>query len=357
MWTQMESLGFDSWFANHFEQNNSNGFDAARVTAVNKNNYLVSNGLNEIKGELTGKFLFDADSQIDFPTTGDWVYVQYFDDNTFAVIHDIFPRKTLLKRKSSGKKIDYQLIAANIDTAFIVQSLDDNFNLRRLERYLAMITESRITPVILLSKMDLMNSEDLNIRVDGVKNLMPEISLIPFSNENELGLIEIKNLLKPAKTYCLLGSSGVGKTTLLNKFLGEDILETKEVREKDSRGKHTTTRRQLLQIENGALIIDTPGMRELGNFDIDSGLNETFDEIASLAYNCKFNDCTHTNEKGCAILDALENGSITKERLANYIKMKKESEHYNRSYHQKRKHDKDLGKLYKSILSENRKYK
>ncbi len=353
----MESLGFDSWFANHFEQNNSNGFDAARVTAVNKNNYLVSNGLNEIKGELTGKFLFDADSQIDFPTTGDWVYVQYFDDNTFAVIHDIFPRKTLLKRKSSGKKIDYQLIAANIDTAFIVQSLDDNFNLRRLERYLAMITESRITPVILLSKMDLMNSEDLNIRVDGVKNLMPEISLIPFSNENELGLIEIKNLLKPAKTYCLLGSSGVGKTTLLNKFLGEDILETKEVREKDSRGKHTTTRRQLLQIENGALIIDTPGMRELGNFDIDSGLNETFDEIASLAYNCKFNDCTHTNEKGCAILDALENGSITKERLANYIKMKKESEHYNRSYHQKRKHDKDLGKLYKSILSENRKYK
>jgi ribosome biogenesis GTPase len=353
----MESLGFENWFADHFEQNNSNGFDAARITAVNKNNYLVSNGLSEIKGELTGKFLFDADSQIDFPTTGDWVYVQYFDDNTFAVIHDILPRKTLLKRKASGKKIDFQLIAANIDTAFIIQSLDNNFNLRRLERYIAMINESKITPVILLSKTDLMNQDEIKSKVEEINKLMPEIDIIPFSNENEFGLIEIQYLLQPAKTYCLLGSSGVGKTTLLNKLLNENILETKEVREKDSKGKHTTTRRQLLKLKNDALIIDTPGMRELGNFDIESGLNETFDEIASLANECKFNDCTHTNEKGCAILEALDSGSITEDRLANYIKMKKESEHYNRSYHQKRKHDKELGKLYKSILIENRKYK
>jgi ribosome biogenesis GTPase len=357
MRTQRESLGFDSWFADHFEQNNSNGFDAARVTAVNKNNYIVSNGISEIKGELTGKFLFDADSQLDFPTTGDWVYVQYFDDNTFAVIHDILPRKTLLKRKSSGKKIDFQLIAANIDIAFIVQSLDDNFNLRRLERYIAMITESKITPIILLSKMDLINSVEIKSKVEEINKLMPEIDIIPFSNENEFGLNEIRNILQPAKTYCLLGSSGVGKTTLLNKLLGENILETKEVREKDSKGKHTTTRRQLLKLKNGALIIDTPGMRELGNFDIENGLNAAFDEIASLAEDCKFNDCTHTNEKGCAILEALANGTITEERLSNFIKMKKESEHYNRSYHQKRKHDKELGKLYKSILNENRKYK
>ncbi len=353
----MESLGFDSWFANHFEQNNSNGFDAARVTAVNKNNYIVSNGISEIKGELTGKFLFEADSQMDFPTTGDWVYVQYFDDDSFAVIHNIIPRKTLLKRKSSGKKIDFQLIAANIDTAFIVQSFDDNFNLRKLERYIAMITESKITPVILLSKTDLLNQDEIKSKVEEINKLMPKIHLIPFSNENEFGLNEIKYLMQPAKTYCLLGSSGVGKTTLLNKLLGENILETKEVREKDSRGKHTTTRRHLLKLENGALIIDTPGMRELGNFDIDSGLNETFDEIASLANECKFNDCTHRNEKGCAILEALEKGIISLERFENYIKLKKESDHYERSYYERRKKDKELGKLYKSVLNHHRKTK
>ncbi|MBL1215538.1 MAG: ribosome small subunit-dependent GTPase A [Ignavibacteriae bacterium] len=357
MRTQMESLGFDSWFANYFEQNNSNGFNAARVTAVNKNNYIVSNGISEIKGELTGKFLFDADSQIDFPTTGDWVYVQYFDDDSFAVIHDILPRKSLLKRKSSGKKIDFQLIAANIDTAFIVQSLDNNFNIRRLERYIAMITESNIEPVILLSKMDLISSDKVESKVDEIKKIMSKILIIPFSNENESGISEIKNLLTPAKTYCLLGSSGVGKTTLLNNLIEEDVLETNDVREKDSKGRHTTTRRQLLKLENGALIIDTPGMRELGNFDINDGLNSAFDEIASIAEDCKFNDCTHTNEKGCAILEALENGSITAERITNYIKMKKESEHYNRSYHQKRKHDKELGKFYKSVQNQNRKNK
>ena len=189
----MEKLGFDCWFKNHFEQNNSNGFDAARITSVNKNNYLVSNGISEIKGELTGKFLFDADSQQDFPTTGDWVYVQYFDDNTFAIIHDLLPRKSLLKRKTSGKKIDYQLIAANIDVAFIVQSLDENFNLRRLERYLVMIRESNIAPVVLLSKNDLLSIEETNNSIAEIHKLMPEIKVISFSNFNDAGLEKIEN--------------------------------------------------------------------------------------------------------------------------------------------------------------------
>ena len=255
-----------------------------------------------------------------------------------------------MKRKTSGKKIDFQLIAANIDTAFIVQSLDANYNLRRLERYLVMIYESNIQPIVLLSKSDLMASEEIETRIAAIKQIMPNVQVQPFSNENGSGMERVKGLLASGQTYCLLGSSGVGKTTLLNNLIGEFLFETKTIREKDGKGRHTTTQRQLIRLDCGAMVIDNPGMREFGIFSVESGLNEAFSEIMELSKQCKFKDCTHMNEKGCAVLAAIEEGKLPKNRYQNYIKMNRESLYNEMSYLDKRKKDKEFGKMCKSVM-------
>lgn len=350
----IEKLGFDKWFKDKIDLTKPAEYKIARVIAVNKNSYIVSNGKDEIFAELTGKFMFNSDSALDFPTVGDWVYVQLFDDDSLAIIHEIFPRRSLLKRKTSGKKIDYQLIAANIDTAIIMQSLDNNYNLRRLERYLVVINESNITPVIFLSKSDLLSRDEIEKKKNDIYNIEPEIKIVDFSNNNFSDIANIKEHLTPTRTYCLLGSSGVGKTTLLNNLIQNELYKTQEVREKDGRGKHTTTRRELIVLENGAIIVDNPGMRELGVISIESGLNETFDEIATLSDQCRFSDCTHTIEQGCAILKALEDGIISNERYKNYIKLYKESLYNEMSYFEKRQKDKSFGKYIHSVLKHRR---
>lgn len=341
----LDNLGFDEWFKSKVEPGRLDSFSIARVISVNKNSYVVSNGQNDIYAELTGKFLFNSDSTLDFPTVGDWVYTQIFDDDSLAIIHDILPRKTLLKRKSSGKKIDYQLIAANIDKAIIVQALDANFNLRRLERYLVMVNEGGIEPVIFLSKSDLVEPEELIKKKEEILNVYPDAEVIAFSNNSAGDIEKLKEVLTAQKTYCLLGSSGVGKTTLLNNLIHQDLYKTQPIREKDGRGKHTTTRRELITVENGAIIIDNPGMRELGVISTDSGIDETFNEISELSGSCKYDDCTHTVEKGCAVLEAVEKGEITHERYNNYIKLYKESVYNEMSYVEKRQKDKKFGKM------------
>lgn len=347
---ELLELGFSDWFKDRIDRAKLNNFVIARVLTVNKNNYRIINENTDVLAEITGKIIFGAETALDYPTVGDWVYAQFFNNNTFALIHEILPRKSILKRKTSGKKIDYQLIATNIDFAFIIQSLDLNFNINRLERYLVMIKDTNIKPIILLSKCDLVSQGEWDEKVSKIKNLQKNVPVIAFSNKSGDGLNNIKKLLIPGQTYCLLGSSGVGKTTLLNNLLGKDQLATQAVRERDSKGRHTTTRRQLLILENGAIIIDTPGMRELGNFGVETGIDETYDEITELAFQCRFNDCTHTNEKGCAILHAITEGLLPIERYENYQKLKKESAHYSMSYVAKRKRDKKFGKLYKEIM-------
>jgi len=346
----LAQLGFNRWFKSRLDPSKLKDFEIARVIAVNKNSFVIRNGKEEIFAEVSGKFIFNANRSEDYPVVGDWVYVQCFDQDTFAVIHEIFPRKTILKRKMAGKNVEFQLLAANIDTALIMQSLDGNFNLRRLERYLVMIRNSHIQPVLLLSKSDLMPAGEIEEKKKGIHIQVPGIQLLDFNNLNQASIESVKSLLSPKKTYCLLGSSGVGKTTLINNLLRQEIFETQAVREKDGRGRHTTSRRQLIALENGAMIIDTPGMRELGNFEVAQGISETFEEIAELADQCRFRDCSHTGEEGCAILEALNEGRISKERFQNFMKIRKETIHYEMSYLEKRQKDKALGKLYKSIM-------
>ena len=296
--------------------------------------------------------MFSADSSLDYPATGDWVIAQYYDKNSFAIISEIVTRKSVLKRKTSGKNIEFQLIATNIDTGLIVQSLDTNYNLRRLERYLVMVNESDIQPVVLLSKSDLLPVNEIDKKVTEIQALIPDIRVVPFSNKDQTGLQHVKELLVPWKTYCLLGSSGVGKTTLINNLQDEVRLKTHSVREKDGKGRHITTRRQLINLKNGAMIIDTPGMRELGNFAVDTGIHSTFDEIAELSNQCRYNDCSHTQEQGCSILAALKDGIISQERYQNFIKLNKESAFYEMSYLEKKRKDKKFGKFVKSVMKE-----
>ncbi|HEX2869500.1 MAG TPA: ribosome small subunit-dependent GTPase A [Ignavibacteriales bacterium] len=346
----LELPGFDEFFTGKTDAEKLQQFSLARVIAVNKNSFLITDGSNEIFAELTGKFLFDASSPLDYPVTGDFVYARVFNEESFAVIDGLLPRKSLLKRKMPGKKVDFQLIASNIDTAIVVQGLDGDYNLRRLERYLVLIREGNIKPLLLLSKSDLMSKSEIEMRVDEIRRLVPELEVVSYSSLIKDDLEKVRELFTPKETYCLIGSSGVGKTTLLNSLLNKEAFSTQPVREKDHRGRHTTTRRELIVLDNGAMIIDTPGMRELGLMSDADAVDESFSDIYSLALNCRFRDCTHTREEGCALLEAIKKGELSPERFNSYIKLMKESRFYQMSYLEKRKKDKEFGKMVKSVL-------
>ncbi len=352
----LENFGFDDWFRTQVEAEEIHNHEIARVVVVHRDSCVITRGDGEVFAECSGNLLYSSDSPLDLPTTGDWVLADFYEGDAHAIIHGVLPRKTLLKRKTAGKRVDFQLIAANIDYACILQSADDNFNLRRLERYLAMVNEGGITPLILLSKSDLVSASELEKLKMQIFSIAPDVSVTAFSNKSGEHVEMIKESLLKGRTYCLIGSSGVGKTTLLNSLLGSEKFVTQAVSSKHGKGKHTTSVRELVRLENGTLFIDTPGMRELGHMAVDVGIDETFTDIAKLAGYCKFRDCSHSVEQGCAILAAMRSGELDEQRYNNYLKIKSESAFHQMSYHEKRSRDKEFGKMVKTVMSGRKKH-
>jgi ribosome biogenesis GTPase len=350
----LHELGFDDWFAARVDGTLAGTHSLARVSAVDRGAYLIVNEAGELTAELAGKFRFDAGTSVDLPCVGDWATVQYHNAGTMAVIHGVLPRKTFLRRKSAGRDVDFQMIAANIDAAFIVQSCHYDFNLHRLDRYLVMASEGHIEPVLILTKTDLVTPEELEKTVTAIRRAGITARILALSNATGAGLDDFRRLLAPGRTYCLLGSSGVGKTTLINRLLGREALATRATSH-TGEGTHATSRRQLIVLEQGALLVDTPGMRELGILGAGAALDDSFAEIHDLSRGCRYSDCRHSGEPGCAVRAAIEGGELDADRYANYAKLKKEAEHHEMSFVEKRKKDKAFGKFIKTAKKEMRK--
>jgi ribosome biogenesis GTPase len=352
----LEDFGYNINYEKFKTENNLTGFETGRVIAEHKERYIIKTAEGEFEAEITGNIRFTAKGREDFPAVGDWVAITSYDSD-FALIHKIFPRFSTIKRQAVGQFGEIQIIATNIDYAFIVQAVDRDFNINRLERYLTLCYSSDVSPIIVLSKTDLMTELQISELLQNIKSRIKDVPLIPISNMSHDGIDKINSLIEKGKTYCLLGSSGVGKSTLLNNLSGKEIMKTDTISLTINRGKHVTSHRELIILENGGILIDNPGMREVGIADNTGGLEITFDIITTLSQNCRFKDCTHTSETACAVIDAVERGEIDRVSNNNYMKMEKEKAHFESTIAEKRKKDKDFGKYmkyYKKDVNKNK---
>jgi ribosome biogenesis GTPase len=325
--------------------NKTDNLIQARVIAEHKGVYKVKSADREYLAKITGRQIFHATSRQDYPAVGDWVEISVLNDEQ-SVIQKILPRKTIIKRMAIDKN-DAQIIATNIDVSFIVESVDRDFNLNRFERYVTLCRDGGVTPTIVFNKIDLISKDELAERLDQINNRFAGVDVISTSTKTDEGLSELLNYIQKEKTYCFLGSSGVGKSTLINKLLGEEALETRDIGLKTGRGKHSTTSREMFFLKNGGIVIDNPGMREVGMTDTNAGISAVFDEIAVLAANCEYNDCSHVSEPDCAVLNAVRDGKLDAEKYNNYISLKKEADYYEMSEVEKRKKDRQFGKFLK----------
>ncbi len=344
---KLEDLGYTKELENYRNDQNLDSFGVGRVISEHKERYIVKTAEHEYDGEITGNLRFSAQNRSDFPAVGDWVAIAEYDDNK-ALIYAVFPRKTSIERQAVGKQGEKQIIATNIDFAFIVQAVDRDFNINRIERYLTICNTSNVEPVIILNKIDLLNDAELTNLVAKVEERVKHVPVITISNESGKGIETLRESILKGKTYCLLGSSGVGKSSLLNNLANKQQMKTDGISVSTNKGRHVTSHRELLVLENGGILIDNPGMREVGIADSASGLEMTFDQIAEQSKKCRFKDCTHTSEIGCAVIEAIENGEIDKSSYENYLKMELEKEHFESTVAERRKKDKDFGKMLKN---------
>ena len=342
----LEELGYTRELDQYRTDNGLDAIDVGRVISEHKERYVVKTGDKEYDAEIIGNLRFSAESRTDFPAVGDWVAISEYDDDK-ALIHAVYRRKTTIARQAVGKQGEKQIIAANIDYAFIVQAVDRDFNINRIERYLTICHTSRVTPIIILNKIDLISKASLSSLISAVQKRIRQVPIYAISNASQKGLEVLKECIEKGKTYCLLGSSGVGKSSLLNSLSGKELMKTNTISTSSNKGRHITTHRELIVLENGGIIIDNPGMREVGIADSTEGLEITFEKILELSKSCKFKDCTHTTEIDCSILDAVESGEIDQASYENYLKMEREKAHFESTVAEKRKKDKQFGKMIK----------
>lgn len=345
--SSLETLGWDSWFEEQARFRCDPTGAVARVAAVDRDQLLLLNDTGAFRGRLSGKHMYESASSLELPCVGDWVCVEKSQADQFGLVRGVLGRKTSLRRKAAGESVEYQMIAANVDFVIIVQSCHYDFNLKRLERYLVMVRDGGATPYVLLTKIDLVGHEVLAAQLAQIKSAGVTAPVLTLSNVTREGVDELKGVLSPGRTYCFVGSSGVGKSTIINGLVGRDVLETKVV-SGTGEGRHTTVRRELIVLENGAMVIDNPGMREFGMLGAEGGIDASYSDIVALSSQCHFRDCTHTNEPGCAVLKALETGEIDAEHYESFVKLRSESEYYQMSYAEKRRKDKDFGRFIKS---------
>jgi ribosome biogenesis GTPase len=320
----LTQFGWDTFFQKHFEKLKIPGSVAARVISESKGSYQVYSQYGELTARISGKMRYRAGAENQYPVVGDWVMIKPLVDEQKGIIHAVLPRKSKFSRKVAGERTEEQVVSANVDTIFIVSGLDGgrNFNLRRIERYITLARRSGATPVIVLNKVDLCPDVDVCIR--NVETIATGISIHPVSAKERLGLDALRNYLTKGNTVAFLGSSGVGKSALINALLGVEKQDTAEVREDDRMGRHTTTKRELILIPGSGMVIDTPGMREIQMWAGEEDLHSTFNDVEMLAKGCRFSDCSHNVDPGCAVRAAIENGDLDPARLESYRKLQNE---------------------------------
>lgn len=330
--------------------------ELGRIVVEHKERYILQSTEGIFNAEITGNLRFSAQSRADFPAVGDWVRFMKMDDQN-AIIVEIVPRYSVLERQAVGKTGEVQIIASNIDCAFVVQAVGHDFNLKRLERYLTICYAANIQPIIVLTKIDLAPKNEVELILNQISERISEVEIVAISSETKVGYHQLEAQMETYKTYCFIGSSGVGKSTIINHLKNEEVLKTNELSRSTNKGRHTTSHRELFVLPNKSIVIDTPGMRELGVTEQSEGIKITYDEIVELAQKCKYSNCTHTNEIDCAILDAINEGSLSADVYENYQKLKREQEHFSSTVHEKRQKDKAFGKMIKTVLSEKKKFK
>ncbi|HAQ41140.1 MAG TPA: ribosome small subunit-dependent GTPase A [Clostridiales bacterium] len=337
--TDMKNYGLSERFIN--ESGLYENLTIGRIISQDKGMYRAVTENGEKKAQISGKFRYNAVSSSDYPAVGDFVMLDENEDGN-AIIHHVLTRKSVFIRKAAGTSNESQIVASNIDTVFICMSLNNDFNLRRLERYIGVTWDSGATPVVVLTKSDLCGN--LEQMLAELETVALSVDIIVTSSFKEDGYLSVKKYIDNGKTVAFIGSSGVGKTTLINKLAGENLFETQEIRN-DDRGRHTTTKRELIVLPEGGIVIDTPGMRELGIESTD--LSKAFSDINELSGQCRFSDCTHTKEPGCAVREAIESGLLPEERLSSYLKLKKEAGYDGLNFRQIE--SKKINEMFKSI--------